>query len=311
MNETSTNIPMQKPLWQKVTIAGVGLLGGSLGLLLKKKKAAAQVCGLVRRHETIKEAIELDALDYGTTDLKEAVSDADLVILCTPVSRMPVLASAFKPFLKPDCTVTDVGSVKGNLVKEMEKIFNQSQAAFVGSHPMAGSEKTGVKYASANLFNGSVCIITPTVNTKASVIEKVETLWTLAGATILKTDPETHDKLVAYASHLPHVIAAALVNLVLKESHISAQKKVCANGFRDTTRVASGSPEMWLDIVMENKEQITGAIKQFELVLNQVREAISKNDQDAVLSFLTTAKQKRDSWLAERFPDHTTQATLE
>ncbi len=282
--------------WQKITLVGVGLLGGSLGLAVKQRRLAARIEGYVRRTASISECDKLAIVDHATRDLARAVADADLVILCTPLSQMRELAEKMLPALKPGAIVTDVGSVKGSVVEELEPLIAGAGGHFVGSHPMAGGEKTGAAAARADLFERAVCLVTPTANSNKSAVEKVEEFWKALGGRVLRMAPGLHDDLVSRASHLPHVVAAELANYILSPAHPPEQATVCANGFRDTTRVASGSPEMWRDIAIANQKNLSRVLGVFIEDLQEFRLALENGDVKAVEEFFENAKQRRDQW---------------
>ena len=282
--------------WKKVSLVGVGLLGGSLGLALKQRRLADLVVGYVRRPGSIKECIRAGAVDVATMDLRRAVSDADLVVLCTPIAQMRSLAELLVPALQPGTIVTDVGSVKKSVVDDLAALVAKSAAHFVGSHPMAGSEKTGVSAARADLFVEAVCVVTPEPRSDRAAVGKVCELWKSVGGRVLKLAPGAHDEFVSRSSHLPHVVAAQLANLVLSPANPKPQAMLCANGFRDTTRIASGSPEMWRDIAMANKKNLLGALESFERGLAGFKKALKKSDAAAVSRFFEQAKTRRDKW---------------
>jgi prephenate dehydrogenase len=284
--------------WNKITLVGVGLLGGSLGLALRRRKLAKEIAGYVRREASIAECERVGATDYATTDLLAAVSGADLIVLCTPLAQMKSLVRQMLPALKRSAIVTDVGSVKGSVVKDVEALIHKAGAHFVGSHPMAGGEKQGVLAARADLFECAICVVTPTRKTNPAALRKVETLWKDVGARLLRTTPDEHDALVSRSSHLPHLVAATLVNLVLDPKLPKEQTKLCATGFRDTTRIASGSPEMWRDIAMTNSKHLVRAVDGLVTELGKVRAALKRGDARAVARFFETAKQRRDNWCA-------------
>jgi len=284
--------------FQKITIIGVGLLGGSLGLTIKHRRLAKQVCGYVRRPASIKESERIGAMDFATTDLLAAVWDADLVMLCTPLAQMRVLVEQMRPALKRGAIVTDVGSVKASVVKDLEAMVARSGAHFVGSHPMAGAEKTGVLAAKADLFECAMCVVTPTQRTNQSALRKVERFWKALGCRILRLSPASHDLLVSRSSHLPHVVAATLVSVILDPKHSKHQGALCANGFRDTTRIASGSPEMWRDIALTNSKHLARALDGLVSELGRFRAALKRGDSKAISKFFETAKQRRDGWCA-------------
>jgi prephenate dehydrogenase len=282
--------------WQKVTLVGVGLLGGSLGLAIKQRRLAPKVDGFVRRSVSIGECEKLGVVDHATRDLGRAVEHADLVILCTPLGQMRETALKMLPALKPGAIVTDVGSVKGSVVEELESLIAGASAFFVGSHPMAGGEKTGVAAARADLFENAICIVTPTSSSNKDAVARVDGFWAALGARVLKMSPGTHDDLVSRSSHLPHVVAAELANYVLSPAHPDEQALVCANGFRDTTRIASGSPEMWRDIALANRKNLARVLGVFIEDLQEFSLALEKGDVKAVEEFFEKAKQRRDKW---------------
>jgi prephenate dehydrogenase len=282
--------------WQKVTLVGVGLLGGSLGLAIKQRRLAPKVDGFVRRSVSIGECEKLGVVDHATRDLGRAVEHADLVILCTPLGQMRETALKMLPALKPGAIVTDVGSVKGSVVEELESLIAGAGGFFVGSHPMAGGEKTGVAAARADLFENAICIVTPTSSSNKDAVARVDGFWAALGARVLKMSPGTHDDLVSRSSHLPHVVAAELANYVLSPAHPDEQALVCANGFRDTTRIASGSPEMWRDIALANRKNLARVLGVFIEDLQEFSLALEKGDVKAVEEFFEKAKQRRDKW---------------
>lgn len=283
--------------WQKITIVGVGLLGGSLGLAIKQRRLAAKVDGYVRRTNSIAECEKLGVVDHATRDLGRAVENAELVILCTPLSQMGELTEKMLPSLRKGAVVTDVGSVKGSVVEELEPLVAKAGAYFIGSHPMAGGERMGVAAARADLFEGSVCLVTPTPNSDKDAVKQVSEFWQALGARLLKVSPAEHDDLVSRASHLPHVVAAELANYILSPAHRKEQAAVCANGFRDTTRVASGSPEMWRDIALANRKNLARVLGVFIEDLQEFQLALEKGETKAIEEFFENAKQRRDKWV--------------
>jgi prephenate dehydrogenase len=285
--------------FQKITIVGVGLLGGSIGLAVRREKLAGEIAGYVRRAENLKDCESAGAVDYATTDLLAAVSNADLVILCTPLAQMRLLAEQMLPALKRGAIVTDVGSVKAGVVRELETIIANAGGHFVGAHPMAGGEKTGVLAAKADLFANAVCILTPTKKSKAVAVRKLEAFWKSLGARTLRLAAGEHDLFVSRTSHLPHVVAAALAGLVLDPKQPKAQAGLCATGFRDTTRIASGSPEMWRDIALANRKNLARSVDELVAELEKFQSALRSDDGNAVEKYFANAKQRRDNWCAK------------
>lgn len=284
--------------FQKITIVGVGLLGGSVGLAVKHRKLAGEVAGFVRRRASLKDCENAGALDYATTDLLAAVSNADLVILCTPLARMRSLTEQFLPALKRGAIVTDVGSVKAEVVREVGVPVNKAGGHFVGSHPMAGGEKMGVLASRADLYHNAVCVVTPVKNSNAGAVRTVEKFWQALGARTLRLAPAEHDLIVSRTSHLPHVAAAALANQVLNPRGSKTQVELCATGFRDTTRIASGSPEMWRDISVANRKNLAHSLDAFMTELKRFQTVLRSGDVKSIENFFATAKQYRDNWCA-------------
>ncbi|HZF01195.1 MAG TPA: prephenate dehydrogenase/arogenate dehydrogenase family protein [Methylomirabilota bacterium] len=282
--------------FRKITIVGVGLLGGSIGLAARKFGVANEIAGFVRRKKTIADCEKFGATDFATTDLLAAVSNADLVILCTPLAQMLSLAEQFLPALKRGAIITDVGSVKADVVRELESIITNAGAHFVGNHPMAGGEKTGVSAARADLFSNAVCVLTPTRKTNSAALKNLEQFWKSLGARVLKLPPEQHDLLVSRTSHLPHVVAATLANLVLNPANPKQQAALCATGFRDTTRIASGSPEMWRDIAISNRKNLAKSLDAFISELQKFQRTLKSADAKTISKFFEQAKFRRDGW---------------
>jgi prephenate dehydrogenase len=282
--------------WKKITLVGVGLLGGSLGMALRQRRLAGSVVGFVRRPASVRECEGLGAVHLATLDLQRAVEGADLIVFCTPIAQMRSLGKQMLPWLKKGAIVTDVGSVKGSVVRELETLVARAGAHFVGSHPMAGAEKMGVAAARADLFVGAVCVVTPTRRSNPVAVRKVEQLWKLLGSSLLRLTPAAHDRFVSRSSHLPHVVAAQLARLILSPEYPKEQGMLCANGFRDTTRIASSSPEMWRDIALANRQNLSRALASFADDLQRFRRALRKGDAQAVARFFEQARERREGW---------------
>jgi len=269
---------------EKICIVGVGLIGGSIGLDIKKHNLASTVIGVVRRKESIKESIELGAVSNATLDINEGVKDADMIILATPISKTVELARK----IKTKAIVTDVASVKGKLVKELESIIGRN---YVGTHPIAGSEKKGVSRAKTGLYKGAYCIITPTENTKKEALDKVIDFWKKLGSKIKILKTEEHDKLIAMTSHMPHLIAASLVNVVLEKKEMQS---CIGPGFRDTTRIAASTPDLWKEICEWNKDQISSSLTELLKETSEIKELIDSNNWDELYNKLAKAKELRE-----------------
>src|ERR1051325_947502 len=291
--------PARVPQWDKITLVGVGLLSGSLGFAIEQRRLASRVAGYVRRSASVAECEKAGVVDTAHTDLSRAVEDADLILLCTPIAQMASLTTKMLPALKRGCIVTDVGSVKASVVSELEPLVATAGAYFIGSHPMAGAEKMGVASAHSHLFDGAICALTPTAQSKPEIVARLEEFWKALGTRPLRLSPELHDDLVGRSSHLPHVVAAELANYVLSPVHPKEQGMLCANGFRDTTRIAAGSPEMWRDICLANRKNLARVLGVFIEDLQEFQLAIEQQDVKAIEEFFRQAKERRDAWNAQ------------
>ena len=284
---------------QQITILGVGLMGGSLGLSLKENGFKGKRVGLGRRIETLEVALQCQAVDEITTDFSLALTDTDLVVICTPIDKIPSmveLITAHADSLRP-LILTDVGSVKAKPIQAVEKILETfPQFRFVGGHPMAGSEKTGVLSAQADLYQSAKCLLTPTATTSETAVATVTELWELVGAKVHILTPDQHDQLLAAASHLPHLIASVLTETVGRVSvDGEAAIKFSATGFRDTTRIAAGSPDLWNSIFLQNRTYLIPLISDLIGQLRQFQTDLQNNDEDQIRDCLTSAKQIRQA----------------
>ncbi|MHC4267465.1 MAG: prephenate dehydrogenase [Planctomycetota bacterium] len=276
-----------------VTIIGTGLIGGSIGLALKERGLASTVIGVGHRKASINKALKLKVIDKGTTKTEEAVKQADIIILATSVNLIPDIAKKIIPLLKKSAILTDVGSTKDYIVSQVNnEIVSRHEKCklnFIGAHPLAGSEQRGIESARSDLFEGSVCILTPTsLNSKRS-ITKLSNMWKALGAKISIMTPSKHDEVVAFVSHLPHFVASSLAN-VINEKYW----EFAASGLRDTTRVASGDPELWLSISKQNKEKIIEALRSFAEEVRCTLKDLEQGKNTKVLKTLKKAKTVRD-----------------
>jgi len=287
--------------FNQAAIIGVGLIGGSLGMILRRKGLASSVVGVGRRIENLKTAVELGAIDRYVVDPKDGVKDADLVVLATPVDTYDRHLKEWAACLKPGTIVTDVGSIKGGLVERSERAM-PADVHFVGGHPIAGKEKTGVAAGSEQLFAGARCILTPTKRTNQQALEQVRIMWQETGSIVLTMDPHLHDKILGAVSHLPHVAAFALMNALID---IRAQVPALdlaghsGGGLRDTTRIAASSPEMWRDIFLWNRDNLTAFIEAYERSLGELKRLIRTGDAAGIEKALERAKQEREKFPAK------------
>ncbi len=276
---------------KKVAIIGLGLMGGSLGLALKQRGLAV-VSASARREETRRLALSMGAADEVYASPQDALRGADVAVFCTPVCSIPALARDCLSAFEPGCVVTDVGSTKVDLVRDMTSLFRGHSLVFVGSHPMAGSEKTGMEVANAELYGNAVTAVTPVEGTPESALAVIEQLWRGVGAKVVRLSPASHDELVARSSHLPHFIAALLVESAGRNLPVDLEK-FCGPGFRSTTRVAAGSPEMWHDIVKTNRVAILAELRAFEQELGVLIGNIEAQNFAEIKTFLERARQRR------------------
>ncbi len=285
------------PHFEQVAIVGVGLIGGSLGMVIRQQELAGSVVGIGRHVESLKTAVDLGAIDWYVDDPQDGVRGADLVILATPVDMYEQHLKSWASCLKPGAIVTDVGSVKGALVERAERLMPKG-ARFVGAHPIAGKEKTGVAAGSATLFKGARCILTPTCCTDPQALQSIRELWEAAGAVVICMDPFVHDRILGAVSHLPHVAAFALVNALteIRERLIPDLdlRNHSGGGLRDTTRIAASSPEMWRDIFLWNRDNLVTMIEVYEQHLEQLKRLIKAGDGSGIEKELERAKQVRE-----------------
>lgn len=276
--------------FDKIAIIGVGLIGGSIGLAVKKRRLAREVVGVFRRPSTLRRALKHGAVDSGTLDIKEGVRGADLIIVASPVLTIPDIAKKALGFAKSGAIVTDAGSSKAWIVSEIEKTAKRCRGVhFVGSHPMAGSERAGVEAARSGLFEGAPCIVTKTGRTDGAALKTVAGFWRSLGAKVEVMSPAGHDRSVALVSHLPHIVAFGLAGAVPANF-----LKYGAEGFRDTTRVASSDPRLWADILFSNRAEILRSVRIFEKYYKEIVRAISRSDHVRAVRLLAKAKARRD-----------------
>lgn len=276
--------------FNKVAIIGVGLIGGSVGLAIRKKRLAREVIGVFRRASTLKKALKAKAVTRATMSIGEGVKAADLIIVAAPVYSIPTLVKEAAKHAKKGAIITDVGSTKTWILDNVEKILKNSRSIyFVGSHPMAGSEHASVEFARADLLSGAPCIVTKDAKTDKAALKKVISFWASVGAKVKVLSPEAHDRSVSLVSHLPHIVAFALAGAVPEK-----ELQYAAEGFKDTTRVASSDPELWADIFLTNSGEIAKAARLFKKYCKDILTAVESGDYPKTVSVLKRAKAKRD-----------------
>jgi prephenate dehydrogenase len=272
-------------MFNKVAIVGTGLIGGSMALAIKKKRLANKVIGVSRHKKTLLFAKNNGVIDIGSQDIK-VIKDADLLILATPVSTVLTLAPRISRIIKPDCIVTDVGSTKKQIVSKLETLFSR----YIGSHPLAGSEKRGINNADADIFKGSLCILTPTKKTNKIALGKIKNLWNILGAKVFFLTPDTHDKILSFISHLPHVVAFSLIGIVPKK-----YLRFASSGIKDMTRIAASDSELWSDIFLSNPRNIANAIDLLQKTLSKIKSTINKRDKKLLALIIKEAKKRREA----------------
>ncbi len=281
-----------------ICIVGVGLLGGSVGLAFRAAGASGERVGVGRRRRSIALALEVGAVDRATISVSRGVQNADLVIVATPIGQFEAVFRQLADYLPDGAIVTDVGSTKGHVMDLAARLL-PDRIHFVGSHPMAGSENAGVEFARADLFQRAHCLIVPSNRHHLEAVGLVEAFWQLLGMRTARMTAEAHDRLVARISHLPHVVASALIDVAVAGEAID----LAATGFQDTTRVASGHPKMWLDIVTTNRRGLTQAIDELVERLQAFRQWLATDQSEPIARFLEETKLARDAWIQRRYAE--------
>jgi prephenate dehydrogenase len=278
------------PTWNNVAVIGPGLIGGSIGLALRKRKLANAVVGIGRREASLQAALARGCVTQITTNLADGVREADLVIVCTPVDSIAQFVQRAAQHCPLNCLLTDAGSTKEKIVAAIEAA-NLKQP-FVGSHPIAGSEKNGPEAASADLFEGRVAVVTSTKQTNANAAAAVESFWQSVGARTIQMEPSQHDHLVARTSHLPHLVASTLAATTPCDDDTEL---LTGTGWADTTRIASGDPDLWREIFLANSDATLFALTDFETVLKTWRKALETGNGQLITALLKEGKLRRDA----------------
>jgi len=283
------------PLINKLVIIGVGLIGGSLARVLREKGEVGEIIGVGRSAANLIKAVELGVIDRYSHDPLAAVEGADMVFLAIPVCSMAAMTARIAPALASGCVVTDGGSVKGEIVSACEPLM-PAGTFFVGGHPIAGTEKSGVDASFSTLYINRRCILTPTGKTDRDALARVARMWEIAGSEVVFMDTAKHDRVLAAISHLPHMVAYALVNAVGDYDRFDESiLKYSAGGFKDFTRIASSDPAMWRDIALMNREGILELTDFFSAYLADLRTLVEKSDSRGLEEFFTRSKEKRDA----------------
>lgn len=281
---------------KKLVIFGVGLIGGSVALALKKAGHATQIVGVGRSQQSLQTALELGVIDVATSNIADAMHDADMVLIATPVAQTPSILSTIKPHLGVQTIITDAGSTKGDVLRYAEDILGELSSQFIGGHPIAGAEKSGVTAATDNLYINQNVVLTPGKNTNPQAILTVRKLWLDCGANVSEMSAETHDGIFAAVSHLPHLLAFALVDDIASRPNAAQLFGFAASGFRDFTRIAGSNPEMWRDISLANKEALLGEITAYQTEIELLKAMLKNADGSGLQALFERASVARNAW---------------
>lgn len=280
------------PPFNKVALLGTGLMGGSLGMAVRERGLARQVWGYNRSISPLEEAREKGAVDHYSGEIREVVEGADLVVLSVPVRHCPGLLSSCLPYLSPGALVTDLGSTKSYLMESITSLL-PGNVYYIGGHPMTGSEESGIKAADPAIWENAVYVLTPSNQAPAPYVEGMKKLVEELGAQPVFLSPGEHDRTVALTSHLPHLVAVALVKVAAGEENRQLIKSLAAGGFRDTTRVAMGNPEMWKDICITNREAIVEGLQRISVEIERLRDCLQEEKENGLEKNLQEARDYR------------------
>ena len=284
---------------ERLCIIGVGLIGGSLARALRREGACSSVVGSSRREPHLRRAVELGVIDTFDTDMAAAVRGADMVVVCTPMRAMGGVFEAIKPALAPGAIVTDAGSVKQTVVAAAREAFGEVPSFLVPAHPIAGTEHSGVEASFDTLYENRRVIITPTETTDPDAVDRVTAMWECTGARVDHMEPKHHDEVLAATSHLPHMLAYTLVEMLGQMQTNREIFRYAAGGFRDFSRIASSDPQMWHDICLDNRDAVAGMIERYRDELGRLLDAVREQDSDELFSRFARAKATRDRHTGE------------
>jgi len=274
----------------------VGLIGGSVALALKKAGSAAHIVGVGRSAESLNNALKLGVIDALETNIQAACSDADLILIAAPVAQTGAILQSIKPHLNKDTVITDAGSTKSDVLAAAQSILGEQFSQFIGGHPIAGAEKSGVSAAKNDLFVGKNVVLTPTPGTNTSAVRRASELWEMCGAKVSEMSAENHDGIFAAVSHLPHLLAFALVDDIASRPNAAQLFSFAASGFRDFTRIAGSHPEMWRDISLANKTALLSEINAFESELTHLKQLVKNEDSAGLQALFERASVARNNW---------------
>ncbi len=285
---------------KKLVIFGVGLIGGSVALALKKAQGsnmpAPHIVGVGRNQDALETALNIGVIDAASNHVADAVQDADLILIATPVAQTAAILAAIKPHLGPNTVITDAGSTKSDVLARAQEVLGEKSNQFVGGHPIAGAEKSGVSAAMADLYINKNVVLTPTDTTSAHAISLTRTLWQTCGAKVTEMTADTHDGIFAAVSHLPHLLAFALVDDIAARPNAQQLFGFAASGFRDFTRIAGSSPEMWRDISLANKHALLNELDAYEAELTTLKTLLRNDDSAGLQALFERASVARNAW---------------
>ena len=283
-------------MFKKIVIFGVGLIGGSVALALKKLPNPPTIIGVGRSNQSLQEALDLGLIDQAETNVANALGNADLVLIAAPVAQTPAILKSILPHLTANTVITDAGSTKSDVMAYAKAGLGENFQQFVGGHPIAGAEKSGPSAATADLYLGKNVILTPAAVTNHEALEKVASLWQTCGALVSNMPPEEHDSVFAAVSHLPHLLAFALVEDLAKRDNAELLFKFAASGFRDFTRIAGSHPEMWRDIALANKQALLQELNIYQQAVSEMTALLESNDQEGLFALFEHASHARNAW---------------
>ena len=281
---------------KKLVILGVGLIGGSVALALKKAGFATHIVGVGRTEKSLKEALDLGVIDSAETNIEAAIQDADLILIAAPVAQTTAILQSIKPHLNKQTVITDAGSTKADVMACASAVLGEQFNQFVGGHPIAGAEKSGVSAAMSDLYVGKNVVLTPTSETNVDAVASVTKLWQACGANVSEMTAETHDGIFAAVSHLPHLLAFALVDDIASRPNAAQLFSFAASGFRDFTRIAGSHPEMWRDISLANKAALLSELTAYQLELSQLKQLLEHEDGTGLQALFERASVARNNW---------------
>lgn len=283
-------------LASRLAVIGVGLIGGSLASALRFQRQCGEVVGCGRNLSNLQQAVRLGVIDRYTHSMAEAVKNADLIVLAVPLGTMRTAFREIRPFISPHAVITDVGSAKGSVIADARAELGNLLPQFVAGHPIAGAERSGVSAARADLFVRRKVILTPIAETNPFALQKIKHAWRICGAEVLEMEVKHHDEVLAATSHLPHILAYTLVDLLTQMETKQEIFRYAAGGFRDFTRIASSDPQMWHDICLSNKEQILTMLEKYQEHLQLLTQAIQSENSKKIKELFVNAKAARDQF---------------